>query len=247
MLVATAITGCRCRNEASDSTASTTMKSPLPRRALLPAALSRPPITKVGSRPPSASTLATRHVALARRDELRIVGLHGTRDDHGVGAVDLLGAVAVEDLHAEPREPAGRGIRREVRAAHLVAEIGEHFGDARHAGAADADEMDASHLMFHRASSMHLWATTRAASGLPSARAFCAIFSSAGRWSAPISSASRSALSSRCGTRMAAPRSARKRAFAVWWSSTSCGKGPGMLAMPPAEWSAMVTAPARQM
>ena len=64
MFVTTAITGCRCRNEASDSSASTTMKSPAPRRALEPAAVSRPPMTKVGSRPPSASTLATRLVVV---------------------------------------------------------------------------------------------------------------------------------------------------------------------------------------
>jgi hypothetical protein len=64
MLVTTAITGRRCRNEASDSSASTTMKSPAPRRAFDAAAVSRPPITNVGSSPPSASTLATRLVVV---------------------------------------------------------------------------------------------------------------------------------------------------------------------------------------
>ena len=64
---------------------------------------------------------------------------------------------------------------REVRAAHLVAEVDQHLGDAAHARAADADEMDAPDLVLHRASSMQRSATTRAASGLPSARAFCAI------------------------------------------------------------------------
>ena len=64
ILVTTASTGCRYRNEASDSSASTTMNSPAPSRALEPAASSRPPITKVGSSPPSASTLATRLVVV---------------------------------------------------------------------------------------------------------------------------------------------------------------------------------------
>ncbi|CFN59180.1 Uncharacterised protein [Bordetella pertussis] len=64
MLVTMAITGSRFRNEASDSSASTTMYSPWPRRALAPAEVSRPPITKVGSRPPAASTLATRLVVV---------------------------------------------------------------------------------------------------------------------------------------------------------------------------------------
>ena len=64
MLVTTAITGCRCRNEASDSSASTTMKSPAPSRAFEPAAMRRPPITNVGSSPPSARMLATRLVVV---------------------------------------------------------------------------------------------------------------------------------------------------------------------------------------
>ena len=64
MLVTTASTGCRYRNDASDSSASTTMNSPLPSFACEPAASSRPPITKVGSMPASASTLATRLVVV---------------------------------------------------------------------------------------------------------------------------------------------------------------------------------------
>ncbi len=64
MLVTTASTGARYRNEASDSSASTTMNSPLPSLACEPAASSRPPITKVGSMPASARTLATRLVVV---------------------------------------------------------------------------------------------------------------------------------------------------------------------------------------
>src|SRR5881296_3422226 len=82
--------------------------------------------------------------------------------------------------HAERREPLGGGIDGEVRAADLVAEVDQHFGDARHACAADADEMDPPDLVLHLASSMQRAATSRAASGLPSARACFAISSSCG-------------------------------------------------------------------
>ena len=64
MFVTTASTGVRYRNDASDSSASTTMNSPLPSFALEPAASSRPPITNVGSIPASARTLATRLVVV---------------------------------------------------------------------------------------------------------------------------------------------------------------------------------------
>ena len=51
MLVITAIAGDSLRNERSLSSASATMCSPLPSRALLPKARSRPPMTAVGSSP----------------------------------------------------------------------------------------------------------------------------------------------------------------------------------------------------
>src|SRR5437588_223511 len=58
MLVITAIVGNSFRNDRSLSSASATMNSPLPSRALLPKALSRPPITAVGSSPHRSSTSA---------------------------------------------------------------------------------------------------------------------------------------------------------------------------------------------
>ena len=51
-------------------------------------------------------------------------------------------AMAERDARAELRETLGDGVRLEVRALHLVAEVDEHFGDAAHAAAADADEVD---------------------------------------------------------------------------------------------------------
>ena len=64
MLVMTSITGNKFRKDASDSSASATINSPVPNRALAPADVSRPPITKVGSNKPSAKTDATRLVVV---------------------------------------------------------------------------------------------------------------------------------------------------------------------------------------
>ena len=58
MFVMTAIDGQSIRNDRSLSSASATMNSPLPRRALLPKALNRPPITAVGSSPARSSARA---------------------------------------------------------------------------------------------------------------------------------------------------------------------------------------------
>ena len=62
MLVTTDRMAFRFRNEASLSSASTTMYSPAPSRLLAPALSSLPPMTKVGSSPASASTLVTSDV-----------------------------------------------------------------------------------------------------------------------------------------------------------------------------------------
>ena len=51
ILVITDITGDKYKNEASLSSASATKYCPLPNLALVPAAVSLPPITKVGSKP----------------------------------------------------------------------------------------------------------------------------------------------------------------------------------------------------
>src|SRR6267143_406870 len=56
--------GVRWRKDPSDSSASTTIHSPLPRRALDPKALSLPPTTAVGCRPACSSTVAIRLVVV---------------------------------------------------------------------------------------------------------------------------------------------------------------------------------------
>ncbi len=70
----------------------------------------------------------------------------------------------------------GHGIGLEIRAVHLVTQVDEHFRDAAHAGAADADEMDgayAAHQVAHARppAARHTSATSSAASPRASARA----------------------------------------------------------------------------
>ena len=64
IFVTTAMVGESLRNEPSLSSASATRKSPCPNLALLPVALSFPPITTVGSRPLLAITVAINEVVV---------------------------------------------------------------------------------------------------------------------------------------------------------------------------------------
>ena len=64
MLVTTAMAGENFKKEPSLSSASATMKSPWPSTALVPMLFSLPPMTTVGSRPPSARTEATMEVVV---------------------------------------------------------------------------------------------------------------------------------------------------------------------------------------
>ena len=99
------------------------------------------------------------------------------RHDDGVGTLRRSRArVPDRDVDAERTQPARRRALGEVGARHLVALRRQHFGDAAHAGAADADEVDALDLVLHagpraacrpRASSMHASATRSAASRRP--------------------------------------------------------------------------------
>ena len=64
MFVTTDRIGIRLRNDASDSSASTTMYSPAPSAEFAPTLFSLPPMTKVGSKPASASTQVTSEVVV---------------------------------------------------------------------------------------------------------------------------------------------------------------------------------------
>src|SRR4029078_1075949 len=101
------------------------------------------------------------------------------------------------DPGAESRQALGHGVGLEVAALHLVTEVEQHLGDAAHAAAADADEvdaMDAAHAIAHAASgcSRQGAASSSAARGLATRRARSAIASSLPRpWHRVVSSAAR--------------------------------------------------------
>ena len=86
-----------------------------------------------------------------RLDDLGIVPLHrgGNNDDGGCVEIGLV--MADMDGRALLAQALDVGVVAEVRALNLMAEVEKHLGDARHADAADADEMDGADLVrqFH--------------------------------------------------------------------------------------------------
>src|SRR5213594_2491420 len=151
-------------NEPSLSSASATSRSPRPSRAWLPSALTLPPITIVGSSPPSASTLATSEVvvvlpcapAMATPYLSRISspsisarGMTGITLALAATTSGLVGGAADEDGAPEGANPPD-GLRFvQVRPGHMVAERQEHLRDAAHARAAHAYEMNVLNLPEH--------------------------------------------------------------------------------------------------
>src|SRR5690606_32836874 len=154
-------------------------------------------------------------------------------------AVDVLRVVAdfyLDALAGEAFHIRAFGL---VGAAHAIAEIGEHFGDAAHADAADADDMDGAEggREFHGrvfwpicaipATRMTSSASRSAASTRPAAFAAAAMAES--RAGSPksraSSSASRSAVRSDCRIRIAPPAAASAEALANWSWSSACGSG----------------------
>ena len=82
-------------------------------------------------------------------DDLGIVTRDGGAGHHHLGACQVLGAMAFEGdgTHGGQTLRDGRGL--EVRAGDLVAEVQQHLGDAAHADATDAHEMNALNLGEH--------------------------------------------------------------------------------------------------
>ena len=79
----------------------------------------------------------------ARLDQFGVVGLDRAGHHDAIGADDVRRGVAAMDAGAQRRQPARGRVVGVVGAGHLVAERAQHFGDAAHADAADADEMHA--------------------------------------------------------------------------------------------------------
>jgi hypothetical protein len=83
-----------------------------------------------------------RQAAAAGLDQFGVVLLDRGRDDDDAGGAQVLGAVALVDGDAQPFQPLGDLRAAGIRALDGMTEAGEDLGDARHADAADADEMD---------------------------------------------------------------------------------------------------------
>src|ERR1700690_3064081 len=54
----------------------------------------------------------------------------------------MLGRMADENLRAQTAQALGHGIGFEIGALHVVAEVQQHFRDAAHAAAANADQVN---------------------------------------------------------------------------------------------------------
>ena len=85
-----------------------------------------------------------RNALFARPGELWIAVVNGAGPNHHIGARHLFGGVAVKQLGAQGGQPRRHRRRMNVRPGHLVSLVDEHFGNAGHAGPADADEVNAS-------------------------------------------------------------------------------------------------------
>ena len=81
-----------------------------------------------------------------RGEQFRIVALDRGGHHQHVGARDVLRPVADRDIDALLAQPHHIGAFRCIGALHRVAEIAQHLGDAAHADAADADEMNGADL-----------------------------------------------------------------------------------------------------
>src|SRR5258706_13042969 len=132
--------------------------------------------------------------------------------------------MAERDTGGGLREGLGHGVALDCAALHLVAQVQQHFGDAAHAAAADADEMnrvDAAHALVHGAAPAicaQALASSVVAVVRASSRARSAIAISRPRPAHSVSNSAprRSAVRSRSLIRNAAPSATRKRALCVW-------------------------------
>ena len=78
----------------------------------------------------------------ARGDDFGIVFLHGGGNDDDARLAEIFGLMADGDCDALLAQALDIGVVGQIAALNLVAEIMQDFGDAAHADAADADEMN---------------------------------------------------------------------------------------------------------
>ena len=187
----------------------------------------------------------------ARRAQLRVaLGDGRGRHDQG-GVAEVGGVVADGDRDAGLDEVTRVARRLEVRAAHVDAELVEHRGDAAHARAADADEVDrlreVPRLVAHQPLALVSSGCPRPGRPRAARRPACP----ARRWPPPwprgaarspsssaTSRASSAPPSSASSTRSAAPPATIYRAFLRWWSAVAYGYGTRIAGLPSAASSA---------
>ena len=85
-----------------------------------------------------------RNAYLLRGAYFRVVIGDGGRTHQHIAVSHCGSIVADGDAHTEAAQAPDRRVLRHVRAGNLVAQVVQHFSDAAHAGAADADQANAA-------------------------------------------------------------------------------------------------------
>src|SRR5690606_25138646 len=87
-----------------------------------------------------------RQAQRSRSDDFGIVGANGGRNHHHRRVLHMRGFMADENFDAAAFEALRVIAFLRVGALHFVAEIVQYLGDAAHADAADADEMNSADI-----------------------------------------------------------------------------------------------------
>src|SRR6202000_167590 len=89
--------------------------------------------------------------------------------DHGMRVFQILRAVADSDGNAHCLEAFDIGAFGNVRALNLVTEIVHDLGNAAHADAANADEMDGANIQGNTGGDFHAASLSTRSASLPAA------------------------------------------------------------------------------
>ena len=116
-----------------------------------------------------------------RGHHFRIVSAHRRRGDDDLRPGNVLCGVANKGGNAQGLQVLQGGTVGQVRPRDGVAQVVQHFGNAAHARAANADEVNVLNGVFHRASSWQAATTAAVASVFCIILAFCAVSSSVER------------------------------------------------------------------
>ena len=94
----------------------------------------------------------TRHdgnFLFARGDDFGIGFLHRGRGDHRIGVGNIFAGVLVMDARTQLRQPLRHRVVGQIGAGHRIAQVQQHLGDAAHADAPNAYEVDMFDGVFH--------------------------------------------------------------------------------------------------